>query len=234
MEHPLEGGLKAGHVVPVIVCPLVERPAWSPRASRRMARVGLEAVGVPVPKEYDMMLSGWVRPRRVLVAVAALAAGTLACSDTTKPKEVATMKIVEPRFTDAVGFRGAQIGRGNLGTFHIQSKADGYDVELKSHDNTDIVVSNIVIDPGGTSGWHTHPGPALVVVKTGAVTFYHGDDRSCTGTRHPAGTAFVEAGGTVGIARNEGTGEATVVATFLVPTGIPARLDAARPGNCAF
>ncbi len=38
----------------------------------------------------------------------------------------------------------------------------------------------------------------------------------------------------VGIARNEGTAEATVVATFLVPAGSPTRIDAPAPGNCAF
>jgi hypothetical protein len=55
----------------------------------------------------------------------------------------------------------------------------------------------------------------LVVVKTGAITFYHGDDPTCTGTVHRAGTTFLEKGGDVGIARNEGAVEAT-------------------PGNCAF
>ena len=180
------------------------------------------------------MLSGWVRPRRVLVAVVTVAAGTVACSDTTTPKAFSDPGTAEPRFTAAVGFRGALIGRGNLGTFHIQSKADGYDVQLKSHDNTDIAVSTIAIAPGGHSGWHTHPGPVLVVVKTGEVTFYHGDDRACSPTRYPAGTAFVEEGGRVGIARNEGAVEATTVVTFFVPAGGPTRLDAAAPGNCAF
>ena len=70
--------------------------------------------------------------------------------------------------------------------------------------------------------------------KTGTVTFYHGNDPTCTGTRHPANTAFIEADGDVGMARNEGTVEATVVATFFVPAGGPTRVSADRPGNCAF
>jgi len=74
----------------------------------------------------------------------------------------------------------------------------------------------------------------LVVVKTGALTFYHGNDPTCTGTVRPAGTAFVEADGDVHIARNEGAVEATLVATFFVPAGSPTRLDAPAPGNCAF
>lgn len=187
------------------------------------------------PRSTIMMFAaGWLRPRRVLVAVVAVATGALACRDTTTPKEFSTAGIAEPRFTTAVGFVGTAIGRGNLGTFNVHSKADGYDVQLKSHDNTDIAVSTIVVAPGGHSGWHYHPGPVLVVVTSGTVTFYHGNDPTCTGTVHTAGTSFIEEGGDVGIARNEGTVNSTIVATFFVPKGSPTRIDAAAPGNCAF
>jgi quercetin dioxygenase-like cupin family protein len=181
-----------------------------------------------------MVFAEWLRPHRVLVAVVTVAAGVLACSDTTTPKQVSNAGIAGPRFTASSGFVSTVIARGNLGTFHIHSKADKYDVELKSHDNTDIVVGQNVVAAGGHSGWHSHPGPVLVVVKSGVITFYHADDPTCTGTVHPAGTVFIEEGGTVGMARNEGTDEATVVATFFVPAGSPARIDAAAPGNCSF
>ncbi len=178
-------------------------------------------------------------PRRVLVAMMAVAGGALGCADTTTPKQVSNAGVPEPSFTVAVGFVGTPAGRGALGPFDIHSKANGFDVKLKSHDNTDIAVTNITVAPGGHSGWHYHPGPAIVVVKTGAITFYHGDDPTCSGSRHPAGTAFIEAGGVVGIARNEEPIETTVVATFFAPTSVtstptPTRFDAARPGNCPF
>lgn len=194
----------------------------------------LEAVRLLCTKEGNMMLPEGLRPHRVLVAAVAVGIGALACRDTATSEEFSNAGITEPRFTAAVGFTSALVGRGNVGTFHIQSKADGYHVELKSRDNTDIAVANIVVVPGGHSGWHTHPGPVLVVVKTGAITFYHGDDHTCSPTRYPAGTAFIEEGGRVGIARNEEAVETTVVATFFVPAGGPTRLDADRPGNCAF
>ena len=194
-----------------------------------------------------MVFAGWLRPHRALMAVVAVATGALACRDTTTPKEF-SKAVPDPSFTAAVGFVGTPVGRGNLGTFNIHSKADGYDVQLKSHDNTDIAVSTIVVAPGGTSGWHFHPGPVLVVVTSGTVTFYHGarsredredregadDHATCSPTVHRAGTAFIENGGDVGIARNEGTVPATVVATFFVPTGSPTRIDAPAPGNCPF
>jgi quercetin dioxygenase-like cupin family protein len=199
-----------------------------------MARMSLEAIRLLFAKGYDMMLAGWLRPNRVLIAVVAVATGALACRDTATSRESSKLGITEPRFTAGVGFTSTLVGRGNLGAFHVQSKADGYDVELKSHDNTDIVVANIAITPGGTSGWHSHPGPVLVVVKTGALTIYRGDDPTCSPTLHPAGTAFTEEGGVVHIARNEGAVDATTVATFFVPAGAPQRIDEAAPGDCAF
>lgn len=168
------------------------------------------------------------------LAVMAIATGALACRDTTTPGELSNGEIGEPSFTVGVGFTGATVGRGNLGTFHIKTKADGYDVDLKSKDNTDLLVTNLAVAPLGHSGWHSHPGPVLVIVKTGTMTVYDGNDPTCTGTPHPAGTVFVEEGGNVHIARNEGAVEATMLATSFLPAGGPGRIDAAAPGNCAF
>jgi len=30
---------------------------------------------------------------------------------------------------------------------------------------TDVVMSQITVDPGGSSGWHSHPGGAIIIVK---------------------------------------------------------------------
>src|SRR2546426_1841707 len=140
-----------------------------------------------------------------VMAMVGVATAALACRDTTTPREASNAGITKPSFTAAAGFTPTVLARGNLGTFHIQSKAGDYDAELKSHDNTDIVVVSIVVTPGGNSGWHYHPGPVLVTVKTGTTTFYMGDDPSCSAHVHPAGTTFFENGGVVGMARNEGT-----------------------------
>jgi quercetin dioxygenase-like cupin family protein len=168
------------------------------------------------------------------LAVVVISMGALACRDTTTPRELSNGGIGEPSHTVAVGFTGATVGRGNLGTFHIKSKADGHDVHLKSQDNTDILVTNLAVAPGGHSGWHSHPGPVLVIVKTGTMTLYDENDPTCTGKRHPAGTVFVEEGGVVHIARNEGTVEATMVPTAFLPAGGPGRSDEAAPAHCAF
>ena len=35
---------------------------------------------------------------------------------------------------------------------------------------TDVAMAQITVDPGGSSGWHSHPGGAIIVVKQGALT----------------------------------------------------------------
>jgi hypothetical protein len=182
------------------------------------------------------------------LTVAALFA---ACEDSTT-RQPSRPSITEPSFTVATGFVSTPVARGNAGAFHIRS-TDGFDVEIRAKDNTDIAVANVVVASGGSSGWHSHPGPVLVVVKTGTITFYragrHGGQNSddgdednqkghaarCTRTDYPAGSAFVEvpAPGHVMLAKNEGSIEATVTATYFAPPGAALRIDQPAPGgNC--
>jgi quercetin dioxygenase-like cupin family protein len=180
----------------------------------------------------DFLISA-ASPHRVLVAVVAVAAGAFACRDTTTPKELSKSVPTGASETMGVGFTSTLIARGDLGTFHIPSHVNGYDVELNSPDNTDIAVANISVTPGGSSGWHYHPGPVLVVVKSGTVTFYSSDDRDCSPKVHPAGTSFIEPGGVVGNATNQGAVDVTGVATFFAPPTVALRIDAPKPENCS-
>jgi quercetin dioxygenase-like cupin family protein len=123
------------------------------------------------------------------------------------------------------------IARGNLGTFQLQSKFGQYTIELKSHDDTDAEVRKLVFAPGGVSGWHSHPGPVIVVVSAGALTVYDASDPNCRSTVYPAGTAFIE-GTTVHDVRNEGTVDAEAGDLFFIPAGGARRIEADAPANC--
>jgi quercetin dioxygenase-like cupin family protein len=108
---------------------------------------------------------------------------------------------------------------------------------INVRDAQETVMQQIVIGPGGSTGWHSHPGPVVVLVKAGELTLYAGDDPSCTGRTYSAGQAFIDSGqGHVHIARNLSLGQNVElwVTYFDVPTGGPFRLDAAAPGNCSF
>lgn len=100
----------------------------------------------------------------------------------------------------------------------------------------DVVVQTLTFEPGGTTGWHTHPGMVVAVVKSGTLTVYDADDKSCTPQVFGAGQVYVDHGyGHVHIARNEGATATEVKATYLdVPIGEPVRIDADDPGNCSF
>jgi quercetin dioxygenase-like cupin family protein len=90
------------------------------------------------------------------------------------------------------------------------------------------------IAPGGNFGWHRHPGPSLVIVKSGTATFYLANDPTCTPHVVPAGSGFVDHGHDVHIVRNEGSVDLVTVVVSLVPAGFERRIDEPNPGNCAF
>jgi quercetin dioxygenase-like cupin family protein len=109
-------------------------------------------------------------------------------------------------------------------------------VKTRGNQPYDVVVQTNIITAGGHTGWHTHPGMAVAVVKTGTLTIYHGDDRTCTGQTFAAGQVFIDQGyGHVHIGRNEGATTLEIVVTFLdVPIGQSARIDVPNPGHCSF
>jgi quercetin dioxygenase-like cupin family protein len=101
----------------------------------------------------------------------------------------------------------------------------------------ETVMQQIIIGPGGSTGWHSHPGPAVVLIKSGELTVYSSDDPTCTGRTYSAGEAFIEHGqGLVQLAGNLSPSQNVEVwvTYFDVPPGGPFRLDAANPGNCGF
>lgn len=101
----------------------------------------------------------------------------------------------------------------------------------------DTVMQQIIVGPGGTTGWHSHPGPALVLVTGGVLSLYSSDDPTCTPRHYVAGEAFVDHGqGHTHMARNLSEDENAVVwvTYFDAPPGVSVRLDAEDPGNCSF
>ena len=107
-------------------------------------------------------------------------------------------------------------------------------IRTRPHRPSDIVVQRITVEPKGDSGWHSHPGPSLIVVTEGVATLYDGEDPSCTPTVFPAGSAFVEEANHVYLVRNEAKAAYQLMVTFVVPEGVPARHDEPDPGSCPF
>ena len=105
----------------------------------------------------------------------------------------------------------------------------------KTKGDSDLYVQNNVWAPGGTTGWHTHPGHSLIIVTAGTVTAYEGDDPSCKPHVYTAGQGFVDEGGDhVHVIRNEDSVEARTVAVQLIPAGATRRIDADGNSACPF
>lgn len=99
--------------------------------------------------------------------------------------------------------------------------------------DTDVVVALNTFAPGGSSGWHSHPGGALVVVQSGQITLYRSFGGHCAVTTYQAGQAFFERPGDVQNGVNEGTATAVLYVAFPgVPVGGSPRIDQSDPGTC--
>ncbi|OGO34705.1 MAG: hypothetical protein A2W35_09050 [Chloroflexi bacterium RBG_16_57_11] len=101
-------------------------------------------------------------------------------------------------------------------------------------DVTQIQTYKITIAPGGYTGWHQHAGPHLIVVASGILTYYEGDDPTCTGVNYPAGSAILDPGFDTHFVRNEGSVDVVTYVTQLLAEGGVFRIDVPAPGNCSF
>src|SRR3954451_6005079 len=137
------------------------------------------------------------------------------------------------RATPPAAFTPPLLARGTTRDLH--AKHDGIRLSSRHGASADVAVATVTIDPGGSSGWHHHPGVVLVVVQSGTVTFY---DQNCRAAIHQAGETFIESSDSPGLAKNTGTATAVVQATFIVPASTPPapptplRIDDPQPKRC--
>jgi quercetin dioxygenase-like cupin family protein len=117
---------------------------------------------------------------------------------------------------------------------NAKAKSGHWKARIKTKGLSDLHVVQVTIQPGGTLGWHSHPGPSFVIVKSGTATFYHGDDPACTPHVIPTGSSLFEPARNVHIVRNEGIEPLVNVVVQLLPTGAPRLISEPSPGNCPF
>jgi quercetin dioxygenase-like cupin family protein len=98
---------------------------------------------------------------------------------------------------------------------------------------TDVAMAQITVVPGGSSGWHSHPGGAIIIVQQGTLTVNRAIGSQCQTTTYSAGQAFIERPGEVDQVVNTGTVPYVLLVTFpRVPQGESARIDQPDPGTC--
>lgn len=95
------------------------------------------------------------------------------------------------------------------------------------------VVARFRFDPGGTTGWHTHPGKTVVLVTEGEFTVYRDHNGECRSRTYQPGEGFVEARKSVHTGVNEGDDLVKLVAVFFrIPEDGTTRIDQPDPGVC--
>lgn len=198
------------------------------RLSRRILTPLLALVRKGKVKEMTRAQSG---PRRRIVAALSLpgVAGLVVCV-------LGIVGFSETALaTGASGFASVVLGPSRLDPIDVKTHTGDHKVIIKTWGPSDVYIVSNTVALGGYSGWHTHPGPSLVTVKSGTATFYDGDDPTCTPRVVQAGEAVVDiGGGHVHMVRNEGDVQLELVAFQIVPQGAVRRIDIPDPGNCPF
>jgi quercetin dioxygenase-like cupin family protein len=136
--------------------------------------------------------------------------------------------------TPPSGVKPTVFGVGGFGRIDTKGEIGAWSARMMTTRATDIHVLSNRIAPGGSFGWHSHPGPSFVIIKSGTATVYLGADPSCRPHRFRAGSGFVDRGLQVHVVRNEGTVDLVTVVVSFVPKGATRRIDKPKPGNCPF
>lgn len=103
------------------------------------------------------------------------------------------------------------------GTLAETVKVNVGDVKIQTKGPVDIATLEVRFAAGGSAGWHIHPGPVFVVIKSGELAVW---DEDCVKNTYGVGDTFFEFGPEMSmLVKNETNTDAIVVGTFIVPVG---------------
>lgn len=104
------------------------------------------------------------------------------------------------------------------GTLAEKVKVNVGNTKIQTKGPVDIATLEVTFAVGGSAGWHIHPGPVFVVIKSGELAVW---DEDCNKETYGVGETFFEFGPEMSmLVKNESaTTPAVVVGTFVVPVG---------------
>jgi len=98
---------------------------------------------------------------------------------------------------------------------------------INQDQGTNVVLSRNHFNDQQSTGWHTHPGPNMVIVLSGELVL---TDGSCHTTSYPAGTAFATG---LGVHEAVAVGPTEFYSIYFLPRSADVlRTDASAP-RCA-
>ena len=118
------------------------------------------------------------------------------------------------------------------------TRPNPWNLRLRTHGQSDVYIQSNSWPVGADTGWHTHPGPSLIILKHGVLTEWESDRGKCTehvydATNGPV--SFLDTGGPdhAHILVNDGSVVADGYAVQFVPEGATRRIDVTpAPPNC--
>jgi hypothetical protein len=127
------------------------------------------------------------------------------------------------------------LGESLFNSFRVDGHAFSprWRARLETHGLSDVYVVDNKFVPGATTGWHSHPGPSLILVVDGTVTNYTSDSPTCTPHSYTKGQGFIDPGGRdVHMLRDDSTLPAETIAVQFLPHAAPRKIDEPPPTNC--
>lgn len=101
-------------------------------------------------------------------------------------------------------------------------------------DGTDVFVQHLSLSANQVSAWHTHPGPVIVTVRSGSLSYQHAAHNTCHDRPYTAGQGFVDPGFGHVHRVIAGPAGAELYSTFLLPPGSENHLiTAPAPEECS-
>jgi hypothetical protein len=155
-------------------------------------------------------------PALVAVAVAMLVGGGVALASHVPQLDPATVP---------TGFLAAHNSVANIRVSAVaQAVKEG---------RADVFVQHVHLDPKIPTSWHTHPGPAIVTVVKGALTYEDANQGGCRRLTYKEGQGFFDQGFGHVHRAVAGLAGADFYVTYILPSGTPAHiLPASAPSAC--
>jgi quercetin dioxygenase-like cupin family protein len=139
--------------------------------------------------------------------------------------------------TPSSGVSTTLIEHAVFDALHLQAQSTPtgrWGADMSTYGQSDLYVSVNKFTAGGTTGWHSHPGPSFLLVVSGTVTNYSSAQPGCAGQTYAAGQGFLDPGGSeVHMVRDNGSVEAETIAVQFVAHGDSRKTAAKQPAHCS-
>ena len=127
--------------------------------------------------------------------------------------------------------------RTKAGVFRrtLKFKVPSIDMAIDCTNGCDTAFQRAMVPPGGSSGWHTHPGATFVGIGQGEITYDHAAGGACHSEKFSAGSGFGQMPTEVHNGRNTSSEDLVIYTMYVLPTGTPntgIRIDQPQPSGC--